>query len=170
MVIKTIGLNCWHTMGFQLWKVQAMITGLWYHVCVYHKASPDIPELEMQKWHSSHLCCVNWPWKAEAFQDSTDLLMQTNKWFTYKAKMAAVVLFSPFEFYLLPSCKPDFCPLAFQQLWHVSQHQFSKAISDLSWTPFCDMYSCSCVWAEQTDLLKHLTGLCGGTNEGKTES
>lgn len=35
MAIKNIFLNCWHTMGIQLWKVQAMITGSWYLICVY---------------------------------------------------------------------------------------------------------------------------------------
>lgn len=45
-----------------------------YHVCECHKGRPDIPELEMQKWHSNHPYYVYWPWKTEASQDSAELL------------------------------------------------------------------------------------------------
>lgn len=148
MVIKTIVLNCWHTMGFQLWKVQAMIIGSWYHLCVYHKASPDIPELEMQKWHSSHLSCVNWPWKAEAFQDNTELLMQTNKWFTYNAKIKKKWLRLCFSL-LLSFIFCRHASLSFA-LWHfsscdtwanissVKQYQICLGLLSVIFVPVCE--------------------------------
>lgn len=141
MVIKNIVLSCWHTMGFQLWKVQAMITGSWYHVCVYHKASPDIPELEMQKWHSSYLCCVNWPWKAEAFQDSTDLLMQTNKWFTYRQKWLRFCLSLLFSFIFCCHASLTFA------LWHFSSCDTRANISSVKQYQIClGLLSVMCIF------------------------
>lgn len=90
---------------------------------------------------------------------SAELLMQTNKWFTYRQKWPRLCLSLLFPFISWCQARLTFA------LWHLSSHvsqrQFSKTVRFVLDSIY-DVLICSCVWGEQTDELRPLFGLGGG--------
>lgn len=154
MFIKKIVLSGWHTMKSSGYDYRFMVSRL----CIKWG----------QLWHS-------WDWNAKMtfkpsllslltlkFQDSTELPMQTNKWFTYRQKWLQLCFSLLFSFIFYCHASMTFA------LWHFSSCDTRANISSVKQYQiclgllFCDVHICSCVWAEQTDQLKPVTGLCGG--------
>lgn len=170
MAIKNIYfLNCWHTMGIQWWKVQAMITGSRYHVCVY-----SLTFLSLKCRNDIQATSLVWadPERQNHSRTTQDSSCKQTSHLHTRQKWLPLCFSLLFSFIFCCHARRAFV------LWHFSSSDTRANISPVKkyQINFFGLLSVMCVFVpaceQSRQISSSLSLVCvgGGTNEGKALS